>query len=149
MSDFYSAPEHQPFALGEGPVGALLLHGFPGTPAEMRPLGEKLAAAGWAAYGPLLPGFGPQIATLGKKTRHDWLAAAQEKWQQVQARHQTAVLIGLSMGGALALNDPDKGWLGPGAVADAVVLDAPTHLHLPYRPDDAVVWKVIKSGRVI
>ena len=51
-------------------------------------------------------------------------------------------------GGALALNEPDKGWLGPGAVADAVVLDAPSHLHLPYRPDDEIVWKVIKTGRV-
>ena len=70
----------------------------------MRPLGEKLAAAGWAAYGPLLPGFGSQIPTLGEKTRHDWLASVREHWEHVQARHETAVLIGFSMGGALALN---------------------------------------------
>lgn len=119
MSDFYTAPEHQPYTLGEGPIGALLLHGFPGTPAEMRPLGERLAAAGWAAYGPLLPGFGAQIATLGEKTRHDWLAAAQQQWQQIQARHQTAVLIGFSMGGALALN------LAAKRPPDALVLLAP------------------------
>ena len=104
MTDFYSEPEHQPFQLGSGSIGALLLHGFPGTPAEMRPLGEQLAAGGWAVYGPLLPGFGPQIATLGQKTRQDWLAAAQELWEQIQAKHETAVLIGFSMGGALALN---------------------------------------------
>jgi imidazolonepropionase len=60
-----------------------------------------------------------------------------------------AALWSATRGGALALNDPDKGWLGPDAVADAVVLDAPSHFHLPYRPDDAVVWKVIKSGRVV
>lgn len=104
MSAFYSQPEHQPFALGSGATGALLVHGFPGTPADVRPLAERLAAAGWAAYGPLLPGFGPQIPTLAQKTRHDWLAAAQESWQKVQAQHETAVLIGFSMGGALALN---------------------------------------------
>ncbi|MCB8949915.1 MAG: alpha/beta fold hydrolase [Ardenticatenaceae bacterium] len=104
MAEFYSGLEHQPFQLGQGPVGALLLHGFPGTPAEMRPLGEQLATAGWAVYGPLLPGFGSQIATLGQKTRHDWLAAAHDQWQKVQAAHETAVLIGFSMGGALALN---------------------------------------------
>ena len=104
MSDFYSTPDHQPFALGSGTVGALLIHGFPGTPAEMRPLGKNLAAAGWAAYGPLLPGFGPQISTLAQKTRHDWLTAARNQWQQIQAQHDTAVLIGFSMGGALALN---------------------------------------------
>lgn len=104
MSEFYGEPEHQPFQFGAGKVGALLIHGFPGTPAEMRPLGERLAAAGWAVYGPLLPGFGPQIATLGQKTRHDWLAAARETWQGIQKQHETAVLIGYSMGGALALN---------------------------------------------
>ncbi|MCA9917489.1 MAG: alpha/beta fold hydrolase [Anaerolineales bacterium] len=104
MPDFFSEPEHQPFQLGSGTVGALLLHGFPGTPAELRPLGKQLAAAGWAAYGPLLPGFGAQIPTLGQKTRHDWLHAAQTEWQKVKAAHETAVLIGYSMGGALALN---------------------------------------------
>jgi carboxylesterase len=104
MPEFYSEPEHQPVQMGSGPIGALLIHGFPGTPAEMRPLGEQLAASGWAVYGPLLPGFGPQIPTLGQKTRHDWLAAAREQWQKIQDTHETAVLIGFSMGGALALN---------------------------------------------
>ena len=60
-----------------------------------------------------------------------------------------AAVWSATRGGALALNEPDKGWLGPGAVADAVVLDAPSHRHLPYRPDDEVVWKVIKSGRLV
>ncbi len=108
MSEFFSDPQHQPFALGHTPgqahIGALLIHGFPGTPAEMRPLGERLAAAGWAVRGPLLPGFGPQIPTLGDKTRHDWLTAVRHAWQQVRAAHETAVLIGFSMGGALALH---------------------------------------------
>lgn len=108
MSDFYSGPEHQPFALNDTPgqtaVGALLIHGFPGTPAEMRPLAERLAAAGWAAHGPLLPGFGPQIPTLGDKTRQDWLTAVRHTWQQLRAAHETAVLVGFSMGGALALH---------------------------------------------
>lgn len=108
MSDFYSGPQHQPFALGHTPgqaqIGALLIHGFPGTPAEMRPLAERLAAAGWAVTGPLLPGFGPQIATLGDKTRHDWLTAVRTTWQQIRDAHETAVLVGFSMGGALAMH---------------------------------------------
>jgi carboxylesterase len=104
VSEFYGEPEHQPFQLGSGKVGALLIHGFPGTPAEMRPLGERLAAAGWTVYGPLLPGFGPQIPTLGQKTRYDWVAAAGEAWRIIQKQHETSVLIGFSMGGALALN---------------------------------------------
>ena len=37
-------------------------------------------------------------------------------------------------GGALALRRPDVGRLAPGARADLAVLDAPSHLHLSYRP---------------
>ena len=60
-----------------------------------------------------------------------------------------AAVWSATRGGALALREPDKGWLGRGAVADAVVLDAPSHLHIPYRPDGDVVCKVVKSGRVV
>jgi imidazolonepropionase len=37
-------------------------------------------------------------------------------------------------GGALALNRSDVGRVAPGARADLVVLDAPSHVHLAYRP---------------
>jgi pimeloyl-ACP methyl ester carboxylesterase len=50
--------EHQPFAEGDGPATAVLVHGFPGTPAEVRPLAAALVAVGWRVRAPLLPGFG-------------------------------------------------------------------------------------------
>jgi imidazolonepropionase len=46
-------------------------------------------------------------------------------------------------GGARALRRDDVGRLSPGARADAVLLDAPSHLHLAYRPGvhlTAAVW---------
>jgi imidazolonepropionase len=46
-------------------------------------------------------------------------------------------------GGARALRRDDVGRLAPGARADAVLLDAPSHLHLAYRPGvhlTAAVW---------
>ncbi len=49
-------------------------------------------------------------------------------------------------GGALSLQRPELGWLGPGAAADFVVLDAPSFLHIPYRPATNLVWKVFSSG---
>jgi imidazolonepropionase len=52
-------------------------------------------------------------------------------------------------GGALAVGEEDKGRVVGGAVADLVVLDAPSYLHIPYRPDGDLVWRVVKSGRVI
>jgi len=52
-------------------------------------------------------------------------------------------------GGALALDEADKGWVVEGAVADLAVLDAPSYRHLPYRPGSDLVWAVIKDGAVV
>ena len=49
-------------------------------------------------------------------------------------------------GGALALEEPDKGWIGAGAIADLVIIDAPSYVHIPYRPGSNLIWKVIKDG---
>ncbi len=54
-----------------------------------------------------------------------------------------------TMGSAQALGMGDRGWLGSGAVADLVVLDAPSPTHLPYRPGTNLVWKVLKAGEVV
>jgi imidazolonepropionase len=52
-------------------------------------------------------------------------------------------------GSARSLNLDDRGHLIPGAVADLVILDAPTHLHIPYRPDADLVVAVVKRGVVL
>lgn len=52
-------------------------------------------------------------------------------------------------GGALALGLHDRGLLAPGAIADLVILAAPTHEHLAYRPDGDLVAQVIKRGRLL
>ena len=52
-------------------------------------------------------------------------------------------------GGALAVEEPDKGWLRVGAIADIHVLDTDTHADLAYRPDRTFTWKVVKDGRVV
>ena len=52
-------------------------------------------------------------------------------------------------GGALALELADRGWLGAGALADLLILDAESHLHLSYRPGGNLAWKVLKRGRAV
>ena len=52
-------------------------------------------------------------------------------------------------GGALALGEADRGAIVPGARADLVILDAPSHRHLPYRPGTNLVRTVIKDGEVV
>lgn len=49
-------------------------------------------------------------------------------------------------GGARALRRTDIGHLGGGARADLVVLDAPSHIHLAYRPGVPLVHTVLRNG---
>ena len=49
-------------------------------------------------------------------------------------------------GGARALRRTDIGHLAPGARADAVLLDAPSHVHLAYRPGVPLVSAVWQGG---
>lgn len=105
----YAGAEHQPFifrpeAADDRQVAVLLVHGFPGTPAEMRPLGQRLQTAGITAQGILLPGFGPQIPDLARYTWQDWVAATTEALTHLQREYSRTLLIGFSMGGAVALN---------------------------------------------
>jgi len=52
-------------------------------------------------------------------------------------------------GGAAALRRTDVGALRPGARADLVLLDAPSHVHLAYRPGVPLVARVWKDGAAI
>ncbi|MEP6758582.1 MAG: imidazolonepropionase [Actinomycetota bacterium] len=52
-------------------------------------------------------------------------------------------------GGARALARDDIGALRPGARADLVLLDAPSHVHLSYRPGVHLVASVVRGGVVV
>ena len=52
-------------------------------------------------------------------------------------------------GGALALGLTDRGVIAPGMLADLVILDAPSHTHIAYRPDGALPLEVIKRGMLV
>ncbi|HLT16278.1 MAG TPA: alpha/beta fold hydrolase [Acidimicrobiales bacterium] len=90
---------------GGGPHGALVLHGFTGSPVSMRPVGEALAAAGLAVELPRLPGHGTDVADLIPTTFDDWLAEAERALGALRARVPDGriVVVGLSMGGALTV----------------------------------------------
>ena len=55
--------------------------------------------------------------------------------------------LGGDAGRRAALRRTDIGHLGPGARADAVLLDAPTHIHLAYRPGVPLVDAVWRGRR--
>lgn len=54
-----------------------------------------------------------------------------------------------TLGGAQALDRDDVGRVVPGARADLVLLDAPSHVHLAYRPGVPLVAGVWQAGRPV
>ncbi|MEO6162616.1 MAG: alpha/beta fold hydrolase [Candidatus Binatia bacterium] len=100
----FDGVEHSSFRWQEGDHAALLLHGFPGTPAEMRPLGTVLRDAGWTVHGLMLPGLGADFASLEERKFQDWSDAATHAMVELKRQHSVVILVGYSMGGALALH---------------------------------------------
>jgi imidazolonepropionase len=52
-------------------------------------------------------------------------------------------------GGAAALGREDVGRIAPGSRADIIVLDAPSSVHLAYRPGVPLVRTVVRGGKVV
>ncbi|MFG1623938.1 imidazolonepropionase [Kribbella sp. NPDC049227] len=69
----------------------------------------------------------------------------------VREMHMTPeeALWSATAGGAASLRRTDIGHLTPGAQADLTVLDAPTHLHLSYRPAVPLVSRTFVGGRPV
>ena len=107
------------FSFGEGPVGALLVHGFTGTPQGMRLLGEYLAANGIAVSAPRLPGHGTTWQDLNAHRSEHWRASVQEAHKALAARTDEVFLVGLSFGAALSLDFTAR---NPHKVAGLVLL---------------------------
>ncbi len=87
----------------EGSPGVLLLHGFGDTPQTLALLARKLHKSGYSLYAPLLPGHGRSIDAFDKSRATDWIAAAKSALLDMRSRHDSVSVVGLSMGGALAV----------------------------------------------
>jgi len=106
-----------PFFLHGGPIGVMLIHGFTGSPPEMRLVGNYLHQRGLTVSGPLLPGHGTTIDDLNQTAWTEWTKHVEGALAELQARCETVFVGGLSMGSLLTLYlaayHPDL----PGAIA--------------------------------
>ncbi|MCC7360369.1 MAG: alpha/beta fold hydrolase [Anaerolineales bacterium] len=93
----------EPFFQRGGPVGALLIHGFTGTPREVRPVGDALAAEGHTVLGVRLAQHATQPQDMFRSHWRDWYAAVLDGYWLLRGQCEMIFAIGLSMGGALAL----------------------------------------------
>ena len=89
---------------GSNGYGVLLIHGYTGTPGELRPLGDYLNDLGYTVLGVRLPGHGTSIKDLETTTADDWYAEAAKGMEQLIDEFGEKVYVaGLSMGGLLTM----------------------------------------------
>ncbi len=110
----------EPFLLPGGTRGVLLLHGFTGSPSEMRLYGEFLQKRGYTVLAPRLAGHGTSLKDMERFTADDWLRSALDGYELLRGTVSEISVAGLSMGGLLAL------WLASvKPLAKVVSLSAP------------------------
>ncbi len=103
MADYFH-PLVEPFRLdGDRDDAVVLLHGWTGSPAHLRPLGAKLNQEGYTVLGPLLAGHGTTLEQMAKTVWRDWVQSALEPTLELAAEGKTLHLVGLSMGGIISI----------------------------------------------
>lgn len=84
-------------------IGVLLIHGFTGSPAAMRPWAEFLLSKGYAVRVPLLPGHGTKPEDLNNVKWREWPAKVQSELEELFKSCNQVFIVGLSMGGGTTL----------------------------------------------
>ncbi len=99
-------PGAEPFELvsPNAKAGVVLLHGFSGSVSEIRELGLRLHAAGFNVVAPALAGHGTSTSDLARIRSNDFFAIADAAYADAAARFRRIYVVGLSLGGALALS---------------------------------------------
>lgn len=118
----------------------LLLHGIGGSPFETAPLAEALAAAGFEAHAPALPGHGGTEEAYLASSFALWRDFAHAEYARL-SKSGPVLLAGYSLGGILALDVAQaaaRGELPP--PAGLLALATPLFFH-KYFPFFAVDWR--------
>lgn len=93
----------EPFLLPGGSKGVLLIHGFTGSPSEMILLGNYLYRQGYTVLGVRLNGHGTTVEEMSYTDWHQWYHSACDGYHLLRGICSEISVIGLSMGGLLAM----------------------------------------------
>ena len=102
-------------------AACLLLHGFAGSPFEVRPVQKALIDHGLACHVPTLPGHATNFDDFQKTTFADWYGTAEQEYLALRSRYTKVMVAGFSLGAALALR------LAARHTPDGIVALAPPH----------------------
>jgi carboxylesterase len=103
MDSILTIPTAEPFFIPGGRIGCLLVHGFTGTPKEMRMLANSLAQENYTILAPRLTGHATSLEDMKHATWRDWLASVEDGLNLLKGCTDQQVVMGLSMGGILSL----------------------------------------------
>jgi carboxylesterase len=115
-------PGAEPFSHVGSATGVLLCHGFTGSPQSLRPWADYLAEAGLSVWLPRLPGHGTIWQDMARTRWEDWYAEVDRAFSELQAHADEIFVMGLSMGGCLALRLAEQ----RGAAVSGLVLVNPS-----------------------
>jgi carboxylesterase len=127
-------PTAEPFFLLGDPSkpACLLIHGFTGTPKEMRGMGEYLHQQGYTCLGIRLAGHATQPEDMVRSRWTDWTASVEDGYNILCNLNYDIFLAGLSMGGNLSLLMSTR--LAP-RVKGVIAMSTPSRL-----PTDYPIW---------
>ncbi len=103
MSQIIATAEPFFFLGNRSKPACLLIHGFTGTPKEMRWMGEFLNEKGYTCLGVRLTGHATDPEDMIRSDWTDWVASVEDGYSLLGSFTDKIFLVGLSMGGILAL----------------------------------------------
>jgi len=126
-------PTTEPFFFPGGRTGILLVHGFTGTPKEMRWMGETLnRELGFTCLGVRLAGHATRPKDMIRSRWTDWTASVEDGYNLLRGATDEVYLVGISMGGALSL-----------LMSTRLAVKGVVAMATPYRmPEEHPAWQI-------
>lgn len=97
-------PGAEPFFFPGGDTGVLMLHGFSGNPASMRPWGEALARHRLTVCCPRLPGHGTSWRDLATRRGNEWIHEGDRALSRLRRSGGPVVICAQSFGATIGLH---------------------------------------------
>ncbi|MCP4039976.1 MAG: alpha/beta fold hydrolase [bacterium] len=115
----------------DGRAAALLLHGFTGTPYEMRLIADELVSRGVRCVGPVMAGHHATHVELAPTTWQEWVELPRKRLAELRSSTEHVFVAGMSMGGLVTL-----------ALAASEMPDAIAVMGVPLELPRSIRWRV-------
>ena len=125
-----------------GKIGIILVHGFTGSPASMRPWAHYFQELGYTIRVPRIPGHGTKWEDLNQVKWQEWPDRVQRDIDDLSKTCEKIFICGLSMGGGNTLYVAAK---NQGTISGIVLVNP--MIHIPgVKIKFGRLWAKLKAG---